>query len=496
MSISPKRILIIYYNPYSLQNTRLTILQHLRALEASSVKHDITYYNAFDDYSSTELGEEPLKRPAWIRSSDFDAAILHYSFLAFHWDAMALYKWKRLFSWVGELDCLKIAIPQDEGDHAGLLDEWLFEWGVSIIFSVHYTEDGPLYPIMRNHATIYPCLPGYIDETIAREYSAKLLPIAERPKDIVYRARHLPYWFGSAGRLKSQLAEIVAPRAKALGLNIDISTRNEDAILGDAWVDFIASGKAVIGAEGGYSVLDWRGEIKAQARAILKKNPSLSFEEFSPQMPSGWNDYKLLTVTPRHFEAIIAKTCQVLVEGYYKGVLEADKHYIPLKRDFSNLDETLEKLSDNQYVQHIVEGASKDIYLSGRYTYQTFAQKIEQALCEYQNRQDQSDRLIDIMTETNTAKQEIAALERQLIAERHNYSLLEAKFLETKQYIGELQNQLATQKSQLQSQNAPISHSLLFSRKIFLVMILIVAITGAIISTLLTILIIVGLGRL
>jgi hypothetical protein len=444
---------MVYYNPYSLDNTRLTIIQHLRTLDVSEVKHDLTYYNAFDDYPSFELGEELLEAPFWIQESSFDAIILHYSFLAFHWDAMTLYRWKRLFSWIGELNCLKIAIPQDEGDHAGLLDEWLFDWGVSIIFSVHYTKEGPLYPIMRNYATIYPCLPGYIDETIARRYAEKLLPIAERSKDIVYRARHLPYWFGSAGRLKALIAEVVAPRAEALGFNIDISTQDEDAILGDAWTDLIASGKAVIGTQGGYSVLDWRGEVKAQVRAILKANPDLSFEEVSTRMPAGWDDYQLLTVTPRHFEAVITKTCQVLVEGSYKGVLEANKHYIPIKQDFSNLDEALAKLRDKQYIRDIVECAYNDIYLSGRYSYRTFAEKIDQALCKHQQQNAQAKESVELVTETKPAvERAIAVLERQLITERHNYALQEAKLREASQHIGELTSQLQVRVGELQSQ--------------------------------------------
>ncbi|MCL4296062.1 MAG: hypothetical protein KJ077_10060 [Anaerolineae bacterium] len=447
MSTNPKRILVIYYNPYSLDHTRLTIIQHLRTLEASDVKHDITYYNAFDDYPSGQLGEESLAAPPWVHETTFDAVILHYSFLAFHWDAMALYRWKRLFSWIGELDGLKIAIPQDEGDHAGLLDEWLFEWGVSVIFSVHYTPEGPLYPLMRNYAAIYPCLPGYIDETIAKQYAERLLPLAERAKDIVYRARELPFWFGSAGRVKSLVAEIVAPRAEALGFNVDISTRPEDAILGQAWTDFIASGKAVIGTQGGYSVIDWRGEVKAQVRAILKANPGLNFDEVAARMPPGWDDYRLLTVTPRHFEAVIAKTGQLLIEGYYKGVLEADRHYIPLKPDFSNVDEALEKLRDSQFVQNMVECAYEEIYLSDRYTYRAFAKQIEQAICNYQSLPQALERPGELM---QTSEKVIAALERQLAAERHNYALQEAKLLEARQYIGELTGQLEVRVNELQ----------------------------------------------
>ncbi len=94
----------------------------------------------------------------------------------------------------------------------------------------------------------------------------------------------------------------------------------------------------------------------------------------------GWDDYRFFALSPRHFEAILTKTCQVLVEGRYDGILEAEKHYIPLKRDFSNLEEVLEKVQDKAAVQVMAERAYEDIYLSGKYTYRTFASDIERAL--------------------------------------------------------------------------------------------------------------------
>jgi hypothetical protein len=56
----------------------------------------------------------------------------------------------------------------------------------------------------------------------------------------------------------------------------------------------------------------------------------------------------------------------VLVEGRYSGVLEPERHYIPLRRDFSNLDEALERLGDVEAVEAMAERAYRDVYLSGR----------------------------------------------------------------------------------------------------------------------------------
>ena len=42
----------------------------------------------------------------------------------------------------------------------------------------------------------------------------------------------------------------------------------------------------------------------------------------------------------------MTKTAQILVEGRYSGVLEPERHYLPVRRDFSNLDEVLERARD------------------------------------------------------------------------------------------------------------------------------------------------------
>src|SRR5262249_12503824 len=137
------------------------------------------------------------------------------------------------------------------------------------------------------------------------------------------------------------------------------------------------------------------------------------------------------------------KTCQILVEGEYSGVLEPDRHYIPLKRDFSNLDEVLDKLRDRHLVDEMVERAFNDIYLSGQYSYRAFAHQIEQALGAQNIQNGHRTTTVVRDTEKKSKTNEVSeSLERQLAIERHNRALLEAKLLDARQHIGELTSQL------------------------------------------------------
>jgi len=210
-----------------------------------------------------------------------------------------------------------------------------------------------------------------------------MLPQAERRTDIVYRARHLPYWYGSHGQLKHAIGDIVAERAPAHGLSCDISTRAQETILGDAWLEFLGSARATVGAESGSSVFDRRGEVRDRVVELLQSDPDLSFDAVSARMPAGWDHYRFFAISPRHLEAVATKTAQILLEGRYSGVLEPDRHYIPLRRDFSNLDEALESAREPAVLDRIAEQAYEDIYLSGRFSFTKLTALLEDVLREH-----------------------------------------------------------------------------------------------------------------
>ncbi len=166
------------------------------------------------------------------------------------------------------MDCVKIALPEDEYDHAEILDEWLFEWGISSVFTNFDESKGEiLYPLMHDRAVFHECFTGYIDDSDAAPYQGETIRGHDR-YDIIYRATHLPYWFGRHGQLKQQIGDVAKGGALAHGLGCDISTRRADTIVGDDWLKFLASGRVVIGCESGSSVFDRRGEIKAKIQAL------------------------------------------------------------------------------------------------------------------------------------------------------------------------------------------------------------------------------------
>ena len=165
------------------------------------------------------------------------------------------------------------------------------------------------------------------------------VPHAERPLDLAYRAGELPYRLGWRGQVKHRLAGALEETAAASGLRADLSTAERAVLFGDDWFRFLASSRCVAGCESGASAMDPRGEVRALEARLRAAEPALTFEGFAARMPEGWDGHAFGAISPRHFEAALVGSCQVLVEGTYDGLLEPDVHYIPVRPDLANADE-------------------------------------------------------------------------------------------------------------------------------------------------------------
>ena len=109
----------------------------------------------------------------------------------------------------------------------------------------------------------------------------------------------------------------------------------------------------------------------------MSQHPQASFSEVEAACFPGLDGLlSLFAISPRHLEACATKTCQVLIEGEYNGVLTAGKHYIELKRDFNNLDQVLDLIEKDALRNEIAEKAYREVVQSGLCTYRSFVRFI------------------------------------------------------------------------------------------------------------------------
>src|SRR5262249_13653120 len=126
------------------------------------------------------------------------------------------------------------------------------------------------------------------------------------------------------------------------GVAANISVNEEDRIYGPKWFEFLGDCRAVLGTESGSNVFDFDGTLKTAIDSYLSDHPDADFETIHALFLSGRDgEIKMNQVSPRIFEAAAANTAMILFEGDYSGVVKPWTHFIPLKKDFSNIDEVL-----------------------------------------------------------------------------------------------------------------------------------------------------------
>jgi hypothetical protein len=306
----------------------------------------------------------------------FDLVVFETLFMCSRWDREVFRKnWQKVRR-LREMDARRVALPQDEFISTDLLSEFVNDMGIDVVFSVAPPSEWPrIYSsVDSGKVKFYQVLAGYLDRRTVEKARTLWRIGEERTIDIGYRTAGRPYpWFGRHGYLKQKVAEKFIERAPQTGLAIDISTNNEDTIVGDDWYKFLLKCKYTLGVEGGTSILDYDGGIHEKTSEYLRQHPEASFEEIEAACFPGLDGtFNLSAISPRHLEACATGTCQILTAGEYNRILDAGRHYIKLEKDFSNLDEVLQCVADDRMRGDLTERAYEDIVASGKYTYEAF----------------------------------------------------------------------------------------------------------------------------
>ncbi len=361
------RILVVYHRTVGFR-ARSTIDEHLYCFRryVEGVRFD--YFNAANGF------------PRYLTWMRYDGVILHYTYMGIRWSRDWYLEFRRVLEKrLASIRGYKVAIPQDEYAETDLLWALCRDNGVKTIFTCFSEKDfATAYPKSETGVDhLITVHPGYIDELAAKKIQSIVEEEDRRPIDVGYRARKVPYWLGRHGQVKSEVGERFTGRLEGDSLVADVSNKDRDAFMGRDWYRFLCRCRVALGCEGGASLLDATGVIRPRVEAYVRQRPDATFDEVEAAcFPGMDHNIELFALSPRHFECTITRTCQALVEGDYGGVFRPGEHYIEIKRDFSNLDQVIERIRDREYCRRIAERAYRDVYESGRYTYRVFANQV------------------------------------------------------------------------------------------------------------------------
>ena len=316
--------------------------------------------------------------PSWLELNKFDAILIHYSLIACYDNYISPHARQAIKAFKG----FKAVFIQDD-----------YRWIDDTVSALAYMEINALFPLTNPDimdAVYSPAkLPNVRKETVLTGYVPEHLlalsvpQLENRTVDVGYRARKLPAWMGSHTLQKWQIAERFAQDAPAYGLKVDLSCKEEDRIYGDDWIKFLTNCKATLGTESGASICDFTGNIQRNVEEHLKIDPNATFEQLRDLYFAN-EDGKIMmnVISPRCFESAALKTLLILYEGYYSGVLIPDRHYIPLRKDHSNMHDVARILNTPALAKQIIDNAYNEVACNKKYTFEHMVQLVDHVMHE------------------------------------------------------------------------------------------------------------------
>jgi hypothetical protein len=278
---------------------------------------------------------------------------------------------------------LKIGIVQDDYDVTSMLHRAVRRLGFHVLFTSIQSEFWPLvYPTTQVPGVAFRnILTGYVP---ASRPSQTVKPLEDRPFPIAYRGRELGAKYGRLGYEKVEIGRRMAEICAVRGIGHNIATDEASRIYGDEWFTFVGDSRTMLGSESGSNAFDFDGAIAQKCSEFEKENgrPPL-YSDIADYLAPFEQPFNVGQISPRVFECATMRTPMILFRGRYSDAIRPDEHYIPLEKDFSNVDQVLSRLNDHDYLRGFADRAYEHLIASGNYSYRTLMRSIKDAIDEH-----------------------------------------------------------------------------------------------------------------
>jgi hypothetical protein len=349
---------------------------------SSYVPTTLEYLLALKNFTRYEVDYVHVTHDAWLDFdiNEYDVVFHNYcARLCFEGYVSQHYQ-KALMNFRG----LKILAVQDDYDRTATLQRAIRRLGFHVLLTWIQSDFWPLvYPKSEFPGlTIIPALTGYVPERLLdRQFS--ITPLAHRKTWIAYRGRDIGTKYGRLGFEKYEIGRRMKEICAARGVSHDIAMDDASRIYGDAWFEFLGSSRTMLGSESGSNAFDFDGRLEQAINefgALHGRPPT--YQEFKDVLDPLEAPFDVGTISPRVFECATTMTPMILFRGRYSDAIQADVHYIPLEKDFSNAEAILMRLDDLEYLQGFADRAYRRLVQSGDYGHRSFARLIADTIEE------------------------------------------------------------------------------------------------------------------
>jgi len=349
------------------RQARILLICDDRRGAANTVLDHIDAFRRFSRHQVKTFNPKGMTRSLALDLDHFDVVVIHYSVVL----AFEQYVARDLRDKLRRYHGLKVEFIQDDYRWVDRATAASRDIGTNVLFTVApEPAASQLYDERLPGVRRVQTLTGYAPENLRHR---PLKPLRDRTIDVGYRARDLPFWMGRLSREKVWIGRRFRELAPEYGLRCDIAWTEQDRIYGDQWIEFVASSRATLGTESGASIADFDGSVENEVLAYLGAHPGASYEEVHEVVLRPYEGNVVVhVISPRVFEAASLGTAMVLFPGEYSGVIKPGDHYIVLEKDFSNMNEVVAQLRDDDLVATLVARAHDDLIKSGRWSYEAF----------------------------------------------------------------------------------------------------------------------------
>jgi hypothetical protein len=350
-----------------MQNIKNILLLHNVKKKFGLPQNHLDFLKSFEEFSVNRISYlDPSEDSLILEEINcYDVVVVHHSIILFSEYCLPSF-WRILLRTSSNK---KILFIQDDFRKVDQTLEIIHHIGFSVVCTCvsEAVKDKIYISSQINQAKVISILTAYVPESF-KEIPA--VSFQAREMDVVYRGRKGSAWYGDLVREKWIIGEKFKFDALLYGLKTNISSDEKDRIYGKKWIDFLLSAKCVLGTESSANVVDYDGSIEERVLKYEKDNPNASYEEIKNLYFKDIDGkIELNMLPPKIFEYAATRTLMVLYEGKYSGILEPWKHYVPLKKDHSNMEQVVECVRSQEKWEEMTQYAYNDLIESGKYSY-------------------------------------------------------------------------------------------------------------------------------
>jgi hypothetical protein len=292
-------------------------------------------------------------------------------------------KYNNLLNFLKNYKELKICFIQDDYYDINYINFILNYTNINIVFTCIKGSD--IFKIYKSTNIIYKNIfTGYTS------YNNYFKKINDKTINMFYRGKTLNYIYGELGQDKLNIGIKMKKICEQYNISNDIEWDDDKRIYTEKWLEYLSNAKVTLGTLTGSNVLNYdynkRDEIiKWLGNIILPVDDNSEFSYNNAKIKFDIKEQlNVEQISPKIFEAISVGTVLLMYEGNYGYILKPDIHYISLKKDYSNIEDVIKKIKDDEYLQNMADRAYNDIILSNKYSYEKFIKYVDEIIDSYE----------------------------------------------------------------------------------------------------------------